>query len=183
MFCHTSGRASPNFHSISGGLGRCPRRCPISSQPCSSFGQWEKGFHQWVKLISTCNFSIWYGISTNLNTLGPRQHRRRFADDIFKCIFFNENCCVLIKTSLKYVGNGPIDNPALVQIMAWRRLGDKPLSEPMMVSLLMHICVARPQWKWEWYWCSTWCRPTHSVHRSECYAPTNGFTRFSTDCM
>ena len=36
--------------------------------------------------------------------------------------------------------------PALVQIMAWRRSGDKPLSEPMMVSLLTHICVTRPQW-------------------------------------
>ena len=35
---------------------------------------------------------------------------------------------------------------ALVQIMAWRRPGDKPLSEPMMVSLLTHICVTRPQW-------------------------------------
>ena len=35
---------------------------------------------------------------------------------------------------------------ALVQIMAWRRLGDKPLSEPMMVNLLTHICVTRPQW-------------------------------------
>ena len=35
--------------------------------------------------------------------------------------------------------------PALVQIMAWRRPGDKPLSEPMMVSLLTHICVIRPQ--------------------------------------
>ena len=41
------------------------------------------------------------------------------------------------------------NNPALVQIMAWRRPGDKPLSEPMMVSLLTHICVTRPQWvKW-----------------------------------
>ena len=30
--------------------------------------------------------------------------------------------------------------------MAWRRRDDKPLSEPMMVSLLMHICVTRPQW-------------------------------------
>ena len=36
--------------------------------------------------------------------------------------------------------------PALVQIMAWRRPGDKPLSEPMMVSLPTHICVTRPQW-------------------------------------
>ena len=30
--------------------------------------------------------------------------------------------------------------------MAWRRPGDKPLSEPMIVSLLTHICVTRPQW-------------------------------------
>ena len=34
---------------------------------------------------------------------------------------------------------------ALVQTMAWRRPGDKPLSEPMMVGLLMYICVTRPQ--------------------------------------
>ena len=30
--------------------------------------------------------------------------------------------------------------------MAWRRPDDKPLSEPMMVSLPTHICVTRPQW-------------------------------------
>ena len=42
---------------------------------------------------------------------------------------------------------GPINNiPALVQIMAWRRPGDKPLSEPMITYLLTHICVTRPQW-------------------------------------
>ena len=29
--------------------------------------------------------------------------------------------------------------------MAWRRLGDKPLSEPMMVRLQTHICVTWPQ--------------------------------------
>ena len=29
--------------------------------------------------------------------------------------------------------------------MAWRRPGDKPLSEPILVSLLTHICVTRPQ--------------------------------------
>ena len=48
---------------------------------------------------------------------------------------------------MKFVPKGPINNnPALVQIMAWSRSGDKPLSEPMMVSLLTHICVTRPQW-------------------------------------
>ena len=67
--------------------------------------------------------------------------------DIFKCIFLNENCCILIKISLKYVLKGSIDNnPALVQIMAWCRIGNKPLFEPMMVSLLTHICISRPQW-------------------------------------
>ena len=56
-----------------------------------------------------------------------------------------------IKISLKFVPKGPINNiPALAQIMAWRRPGDKPLSEPMMVSLTTHICVTRPQWVNQW---------------------------------
>ena len=36
--------------------------------------------------------------------------------------------------------------PALAQIMAWRRPGDKPLSEPMMLRILTHICVTWPHW-------------------------------------
>ena len=72
---------------------------------------------------------------------------RHFADDTFKRIFLNENARISIKISLKFVPKGPINNnPALVQVMAWRRSGDKPLSEPMMVSLLTQICVTRPQW-------------------------------------
>ena len=82
-----------------------------------------------------------------LNTLRPRQNGRYFPDDIFKCIFLNENVRIPFEISLKIVPKGSINNsPALVQIMAWRRSGDKPLSEPMMVSLLTHICVTRPQW-------------------------------------
>ena len=47
---------------------------------------------------------------------------------------------------LKFDPKVKINNiPALVQIMAWCRSGDKPLSEPMMVKLLMHICVTQPQ--------------------------------------
>ena len=60
---------------------------------------------------------------------------------------FNENVWITIKNSLKIVPKGPINNiPALVQIMAWRRPGDKPLSEPMLVSVPTHICVTRPEW-------------------------------------
>ena len=79
-----------------------------------------------------------------INTLRPRQNRRHFTDDIFKCIFLNENVWIPIKISLKFVPKGAIINiPALVQIMAWCHPGDKPLSEPMVVSLRMHVCVTR----------------------------------------
>ena len=72
---------------------------------------------------------------------------RHFADDIFNSIFLNENVWTPIKISLKFVPKGLINNiRALDQIMAWRRPGAKPLSEPMMVTLLMHICVTQPQW-------------------------------------
>ena len=81
------------------------------------------------------------------NSLRQRPNRRHFADDIFKCISENENEWISHMISLKFVPKVRINNiPALVQIMAWRRPGDKPLSEPMMVSLLTHICVTRPQW-------------------------------------
>ena len=89
----------------------------------------------------------WQVTSHYINTLRPSQHGRHFPDDIFKCILLNANAWISIKISLKLVPKGPINNiPALVQIMAWRRSGDKPLSEPMMVRLLTHICVTQPQW-------------------------------------
>ena len=91
----------------------------------------------------------------SFNTLRPRQYGRHFADNIFKYIFLNENVWIPIKILLKFVPKGQNNTiPALVQIMAWRRTGDKPLSEPMMVSLPTHICVTRPQWV-NWYFCKT----------------------------
>ena len=48
---------------------------------------------------------------------------------------------------LSFESRGPINNiRALFQIMAWRRPGNKPLSETMMVSLLRNICITLPQW-------------------------------------
>ena len=101
----------------------------------------------WWQYVHTVGFLIFTKINLLVNTLRPRQNGRHFADDIFKCIFLNENVWIPLKISLKFVPKGPINNiPAVVQIMAWRRPGDKPLSEPVMVSLLTHICVTRPQW-------------------------------------
>ena len=57
------------------------------------------------------------------------------ADNIFKHILLNENIRISIQISLKFVPKVLIDNmSALIQVMAWRRTGDKPLPEAMMTE-------------------------------------------------
>ena len=52
-------------------------------------------------------------------------------------IFMNEKLCIFIRISLKFVPKGPIDNKsALVQVMACRLRGDKPLPEPMLTQFI-----------------------------------------------
>ena len=54
---------------------------------------------------------------------------------------------ILISILLKFVPRISVNNiPATIEIMAWRRPGDRQLSEPMMVSLLTNICVTQTQW-------------------------------------
>ena len=120
----------------------------LSQSHCSSFEYWIPVDFIY-RFIYRCTIFKW--IADLIITLRPRQDGRHFADDTFKCIFFNENLRISMKISLKLVPKGPIDNiPSLVQIMAWRRPGDKPLSEPMMIRLPTHICVTLPQWvKWQ----------------------------------
>ena len=96
--------------------------------------------------IHSCSWDVVIRPHTNFNTLRPKVNGRHFADDIFKCIFLSENVLISFKTSLKIVPKVPINSiPALVNIMAWCQLGDRPSSEPMMASLLTHICATRPQ--------------------------------------
>ena len=93
------------------------------------------------------------GPRSPFSTLRPRQNGRQFPDIIFKWIFLNENAWILINISLKFVPRGPINNiPTLVQVMASRRPGDKPLSETMIVRLPTHICVTRTKWVNTWKW-------------------------------
>ena len=109
------------------------------SMLCSSFAM--AGLHAISCYTVLCYDRVLF------NTLRPRQNGRRFADNTLKCIFLNEYVRISFKISLQFVPLGPINNiPALVQLMAWRRPGDKPLSEPMIVSLPMHICVIWSQW-------------------------------------
>ena len=100
----------------------------------------ETLWHLFCEWLGDSACSTWYGTlelnSPTLNTLRLRQNGHYFADDTFKCIFLNETLRISNKISLKFVPKGPINNiPALVEIMAWYRSGDKPLSEPMMVKI------------------------------------------------
>ena len=81
-----------------------------------------------------------------VDTLRPRQNSCIFQTTISDA-FLYENVWISIPISMKFVLGGPSNIfLALVQIMAWRQPGDKPLSGPMIVRLPTHICVALPQW-------------------------------------
>ena len=58
-----------------------------------------------------------------------------FRQTTFSNDVFNENRRIPIQISLRFVPKHPIANkPALVQVMAWRRTGYKPLHEPIMTQ-------------------------------------------------
>ena len=124
-------------------------RCGVNWERRCSWSSADRCCTNYIGAAPTT--SEWSTILLPIDTLRPRQHGRHFPDAIFKCIFLNENVWTLIQISLKFVPKGPIDNiPALVQKMAWRRPGDKPLSEPILIILLTHICVTQPQWVKVW---------------------------------
>ena len=112
--------------------------CLNNLQAGTSFGHTRWGW--WPEVEWSSRYGIEYALRGYIiNSSPPGQNGRHFPDDIFKCIFMNEKFCILIRISLKFVPKGLINNiPALVQIMAWRRLGDKPLSEPMLIQSHAH---------------------------------------------
>ena len=66
------------------------------------------------------------------NNLTPPPPGRHFVRRHYRMIFLSENDIIPIRISLKFVLRSPIDNKsALVQVMARRRTGDKPLPDPM----------------------------------------------------
>ena len=95
----------------------------------------------WRPAISMCVFTIF----NSRSYWGWDKMVDISQTTFYKCIFLNENIWIPNTISLKFVPRGRINNmPALVRIMAWRRSGDNLLSEPLMVSLLTHICITWP---------------------------------------
>ena len=100
--------------------------------------RWLVGYRLFT-IVTEIPYASW----SFFNLSPPRQNGQNFADDIFRCIIVNERFCISNEISLKFVPRGPIDNnSAFVQIMVWRRIGEKPLSEPMLARLT-HICGTR----------------------------------------
>ena len=87
------------------------------------WGEFTGEFHT-QRASNTENVSIWWHHVCEyplFNTLRLRQNGHNFPDNIFKCIFLNENMWISIAISKKFVPEGLINNiPSLVQIMAWR---------------------------------------------------------------
>ena len=107
------------------------------------FPEWEFQNQHLYRVWGPLQYPIWCLSSSPLE-----QNGHHFTDGIFKCIFINETFCIWIQIWLKFVPKVPIDNnPALVQIMACRRIDDKSLSEAMLTWITdAYICSVRGRW-------------------------------------
>ena len=120
-----------------------------------SSGKWRPfclGLHVIISRLTACyryDCVAWCSSHTcehSVNTLRPGKRAAIFQTTFWNT-FLNEDIWISIWFSLKFFPKGPIDNnPTLAQLMAWRRPGDKPLPEPVIVVLPTYICVTRPQW-------------------------------------
>ena len=127
-----------------------PNRCQaITWTNAVSTSEWfnemqsEKNFHS-RKFIWKCFLwnvasvlmgQLWFTNSPCVRfiILRLRQNGRHFADNIFESFFLNQNYCIFIKISLKYVPEGSVNNmSSFAQVMAWHCLGYKPLPELKM---------------------------------------------------
>ena len=81
-------------------------------------------------------------LRNTFNTLRPRRNYYHFAEDIFNYILLQ---CMNFAYDFRIVEFLPkvrINNvPALLQIMAWRRASDEPLSEPTLASVFAFLCL------------------------------------------
>ena len=114
----------------------------------------------------------WYELTMSLripfNTLRSEQNSRHLADDIFKCVFVNENFWISNQMSLIYVPHGIIHNTS---VMALRLTVNKPFPVPMLAKMpgaLWHDDVIK--WKhFPRYWPFV-----RGIHRSPVNSPHKG---------
>ena len=100
---------------------------------------------QFKSLTEKFDFKWRHICSNSLKYWGRAKMADIFQTTFLKALYWMK----MYKFRLRFHGSLFLGVPALVQIITWRRAGDKPLCEPMMICLLTHICVicvTRPQW-------------------------------------
>ena len=129
-------------------LALCGGNSPVNSP---HKGQWRG------TLVSSLICAWIHGWVNNRKASDLRRHRAHYDIIVMMRIThwenrgrmssFHRRHFQMQKFSLKFVRIGSIKNtPALVQIVAWRRTGDKPLFESMAAYLGTQICFTLPQW-------------------------------------
>ena len=107
--------------------------------------RWYLGLSKWQPVVSPMaaklsdqqslfGFFVCFQYWTRSINSSPLNKMAAISQMIFSDAFLWMNFfCILIKISLKFVLRSLIDNnPTLVNIVAWRRIGNKPLCEPMV---------------------------------------------------
>ena len=152
------------------------QQCNLSIPKLKQCNCWILGMDKWFHptLYNGCNYLSMLGLKLNhVSKRGPMELRawmnRWHLHEMDKCdllmiiLYFHRydtNLYIItsmesfiqyltstVQISLKFIPRGQINTfPSLVQIMVWRRPGDKPLSEPLLASLLTHTYITRPQW-------------------------------------
>ena len=122
-------------------------RWPMRKQVCGHCATSRHSpYNRHIVLFFLFMVILWFPADACLTQWG-RDKRADISQTTFLNAFSWINVWISINISLTFVLKGQINNiPALVQIMTWRRPGDKPLSESMMFSLLTHVCVTLPHW-------------------------------------
>ena len=87
------------------------------AKPTLNFNGYSTSVHCWLlKLLSRSKpmldsiQEVYKIFIMHVNSLRLRWNRCHSADDIFKCIFLNENVLILNDISLKFIPKGPINN-------------------------------------------------------------------------
>ena len=109
-------------------------------------------WHSWssapAMMPNHCQNQLGQAVLPHRVNSSPTWQMSAISQTIFSDSFFvSEKFCILIKNSLKFVAKGPIDNkPPSVWIMAWRRIGDRPLSKSMLTWFT--VAYMRHQGRW-----------------------------------
>ena len=104
--------------------------------------------HRCAHYVCTCDFGDALYFSWNFTKLARWGQDNMAANVLttFSNAFRGQKNVNFERILLEFVPKGPIINiPMMDQMMAWSLSGDKPLSEPMMVCLLMHISITQTQ--------------------------------------